>query len=430
MIVTFTNILLILSLTTFLCYLLWFTVFNFERIRDVNSEKKDTPYDLYIMVPLLNEENTIFSYVNNLINELNHVDRSINPNIILIDDASSDKTLKNLHTLCEASLGIRTNIHVLSRRLPNAQQGKGAALNFGLNYIAGLDRRQDDQHTIIGIIDADGFMSAKAMTSVIGAFENNHVSMVQTAVGMNRRNFNWLSKMQDIEFLGANSFMQESRNRLGQAIASGNGQFLTLKMAQDVRWGDSLLEDFEFTVRGLLKQHRALFLPTAIVYQEAVTSLRPLLIQRIRWCEGSMQCFVKYLKKIIVSPHINMGVKIDLSLFLILPFFSMLLNFANIASILIQLTNVFTKRSLPVIIVFSIVIVFTLLIWLMTAIEYFHNTTNLSLLTCLLRAWQCIFYNIILSFIPYVACFYLVTGKRAWAKTTHGQNLALPNGNK
>ncbi len=49
------------------------------------------------MVPLLNEENTIFSYVNNLINELNNVDPTINPNIILIDDASSDRTLDNLY---------------------------------------------------------------------------------------------------------------------------------------------------------------------------------------------------------------------------------------------------------------------------------------------------------------------------------------------
>lgn len=420
-ILIFTNILLVLSLTTFVCYLLWFSIFNFERVRDVKSQKQSIPYELYIIVPLLNEENTIFSYVNNLINELNNVDHTIEPNIILVDDASSDNTLNNLNTIRDATMGIRTNVHVLSRQFPNAQQGKGAALNFGLDYISQLNRQHDDQHTIIGIIDADGFMTAKDITSVIGAFENNHISMVQTAVGMNRRDFNWLSKMQDIEFLGANSFMQESRNRLGQAIASGNGQFLTLDMALAVRWGNTLLEDFEFTVRGLFKQHRALFLPTAIVYQEAVTKLRPLLVQRIRWCEGSMQCFLKYLKKIITSSHINTGVKIDLPLFLTLPFFSMLLNFANICSILVQFGNIFTRKSLPVIIVFFIVIVFTLMIWLMMAIEYFQNTTDLSLLTCILRAWQCIGYNIILSFIPYVAFFYLITGKKAWAKTVHGQ---------
>lgn len=56
----FTNILLILSLTTFICYLLWFYIFNFERVRDIKKQKQADHFDLYIMVPLLNEENTFF----------------------------------------------------------------------------------------------------------------------------------------------------------------------------------------------------------------------------------------------------------------------------------------------------------------------------------------------------------------------------------
>ncbi|KRL68136.1 family 2 glycosyl transferase [Companilactobacillus versmoldensis DSM 14857 = KCTC 3814] len=416
----FTNILLILSLTTFICYLLWFYIFNFERVRDIKKQKQADHFDLYIMVPLLNEENTIFSYINDLINELNQIDQTINPNILLLDDASDDDTLRNLHILQNSLHHLRTKVYILERHFPNAQQGKGASLNFGLDFISKLPTTLDKQHTIIGIIDADGFISAKDINDIIGTFENNQVSMVQSAVAMNRRDYNWLSKMQDTEFLGANSFMQESRNRLGQAIASGNGQFLTLQMAQDVRWGNSLLEDFEFTVRGLFKQHRAIFLPSAIVYQEAVTSLRPLLRQRIRWCEGSMQCFVKYTKKIIQSKVINPGVKIDLSLFLILPFFSMLLNIANICSIIVQLDNIFTRKSIPVLIVFGIVVCATLLVWLMMAIEYHQNTQGLSLFTCILRAWQCILYNFILSFIPYAAFAFLLMGRNSWAKTSHG----------
>lgn len=413
--------LLILSLTTFIGYLLWFSISNFERVRDINSEKKEQRYNLYIMVPLLNEEKTIFTYVVDLINELNNVDETIDPNIILIDDASSDNTLANLQIVKNSMVDNRTNIHILARQFPNAQQGKGASLNYGLDFISSLPSNLDNFHDIIGIIDADGYISAQDMTDVIGTFENNDVSMVQTAVAMNQREHNWLSKMQDTEFLGANSFMQESRNRLGQAIASGNGQFLTLQMAQQVRWGNSLLEDFEFTVRGLFQDFHAIFLPSAIVYQEAVYKFRPLFRQRIRWCEGSMQCLVKYGRSIFTSKTINTGVKIDLSLFLILPFFSMLLNIANISSIIVQAGNVITRHSAPVFIVFGIVVFFTLMIWLMMAIEYYKNTQGLSLIRCIFRAWQCIFYNILLSFIPYAAFAYLVSGKNSWAKTAHGQ---------
>ncbi len=149
--------------------------------------------------------------------------------------------------------------------------------------------------------------------------------------------------------------------------------------------------------------------------------MRPLLRQRVRWCEGSMQCFVKYLGDIIRSKRINTGVKLDLALFLTLPFFSMLLNFANIISIVVQLGNVITRKSVPVMIVFGIVIVFTLLIWLMMAVEYYQNTRGLSMFKCIIRAWECIFYNFILSLIPYAAFAYLITGKNTWAKTVHGQ---------
>ncbi|WP_238704022.1 glycosyltransferase family 2 protein [Companilactobacillus mishanensis] len=417
----FTYVLLVLSLVTFIGYLLWFSIFNFERVRDVNCQKKNGIYKLYIMVPLLNEENTIFSYVNDLINELDLVDQTIIPNIILIDDASDDRTLENIYKLQDMTRHLRPNVYVLDRHFPNAQQGKGAALNYGLSLISQMDDEFDKQHIIVGIVDADGFISAKHITDVIGAFENNPVGMVQTAVSMNKPENNWLSRMQDIEFLGANSFMQESQNRLGEAIASGNGQFITLDMAEAVGWGNSLLEDFEFTVRGLFKDYRALFLPTAIVYQEAVEKLRPLLRQRIRWCEGSMQCLFKYGVRIMTSPKINTGVKVDMTLFLFLPFFSMLLNFANISSILVQITNIFSRKPIPVLIVFTTVIVFTLIIWFYMALEYYRNTNNLSVLKCVWRAWQCIIYNVILSFIPYAALGYLLKGRSTWDKTAHAQ---------
>ncbi len=39
----------------------------------------------------------------------------------------------------------------------------------------------------------------------------------------------------------------------GSALASGNGQFMTLEMARSIRWSDALLDDLEFSLKGLLK---------------------------------------------------------------------------------------------------------------------------------------------------------------------------------
>jgi cellulose synthase/poly-beta-1,6-N-acetylglucosamine synthase-like glycosyltransferase len=362
-----------------------------------------------------------------MLQELNKMGDNISTNIILINDASTDGTLAQLQNLQQNFYSPNTKVYVLNRELPHAREGKGYALNYGLDFIRTLPTSYDNEHTIVGIVDADGFISAEHMKMVIGTFENNRVDMVQTAVSMNNTSHNWLSKMQDMEFLGANSFMQESRNKIGQAIASGNGQFTTLKMADSVRWGNSLLEDFEFTVRGLLKGFRTIFLPGAIVYQEAVRTIKPLFKQRIRWCQGSMQCWIKYSAKIFKSPLIKKTIKADMLLFLTLPFFSMLLNVANSFSAILQFNNIFNQKPLPVVIVFLTVLLFTLFVWLLLGLEYHQNSDRFSLLGCIGRSWECIIYNYVLSFIPYFAFTYLMMGRVKWDKTSHGQTVKAAN---
>lgn len=423
-IIFFTKILLIVSLITFLSYLLWFSIFYLIREKNVKYDSDQTPYDLFIMIPLLNEENTIKSYVKNMVLELNKLTPNIKSNIVLINDGSDDHTLANLHKMEKTVNSPKTNVYILNRVLPNARTGKGNALNYGLNFIQHLPSKFDSTHTIIGIVDADGFISAQHIQMVVGTFQNHHVGMVQTAVAMNHSSHNWLTRMQDLEFLGANSFMQESRNQIGQAIASGNGQFTTLKMATSVRWGNSLLEDFEFTIRGLLKGFKTIFLPQAIVYQEAVKKMVPLWKQRIRWCQGSMQCWIKYSKPLFFSGLVSNPVKTDMLLFLTLPFVSMILNIANGFSALLQFNNIFDRKPLPVLIVFFIVLMFTFFVWSLIGLEYHQNNHSYSVFRCVFRAWQCIIYNYILSYIPYFAFTYLVMGRVKWDKTAHGQTTA------
>lgn len=422
-----TKILLVVSLLTFLSYLLWFSIFYLVRDKDVKYKTKNIPYNLFIMIPLLNEENTINSYVKNMILELNKLHKNIKTNIVLINDGSDDHTLARLNKLQQTIFSPNTNVYVLNRVLPNARTGKGSALNYGLNFIQHLPTEYDEKHTVIGIVDADGFISAKHIQMVIGTFENNPVGMVQTAVSMNLSSHNWLSRMQDVEFLGANSFMQESRNTIGQAIASGNGQFTTLEMAEEVKWGNSLLEDFEFTIRGLLQGFRTIFLPQAIVYQEAVRKLVPLWKQRIRWCEGSMQCWVKYSKKLFLSPLVKNIVKTDMLLFLTMPFIGMILNIANSVSAFMQFKNIFKQKLLPVVMIIIIVLMFTLFVWSLIGLEYHQNDHQRSVFTCVFLAWQCIIYNYILSYIPYFAFTYLVTGRVKWDKTAHAQPKHVTN---
>ena len=114
-------------------------------------------------------------------------------------------------------------------------------------------------------------------------------------------------------------------------------------------------------------------------------------------------------------------------LFLTMPFISMILNIANSVSAIMQFKNIFNQKLLPVVMVFIIVLMFTLFVWSLIGLEYHQNDHKRSVFTCIFLSWQCIIYNFILSYIPYFAFTYLVTGHVKWDKTAHAQTAHATN---
>lgn len=101
---------------------------------------------LFIFVPALNEVNTIVKTVNVLLDSLNSL--PIKTTLVVIDDASNDGTTQKLKLLSNLS-----GLKVIFRQFPNAQQGKGMALNSALEWVE--TRSMAPQRTIIGVIDSD-----------------------------------------------------------------------------------------------------------------------------------------------------------------------------------------------------------------------------------------------------------------------------------
>lgn len=67
-------------------------------------------------------------------------------------------------------------------------------------------------------------MTEKSYRKVLQYFaDDEDLDLLQTRVGMLETN-NWLQLMQDIEFTVINDWIQNTRNRLGNAAASGMGQ--------------------------------------------------------------------------------------------------------------------------------------------------------------------------------------------------------------
>ncbi|WP_157945043.1 glycosyltransferase family 2 protein [Apilactobacillus quenuiae] len=377
------------------------------------DNKIDGKYTLWIIIPALNEAAVIKNTVIRLQNELHKLCKigNINAQIVVIDDCSNDQTLN------EAK---RTSAYVIQTSNKDKHCGKGAVLNCGVNFINAIcDHRRNN---IIGVIDADGIMQFKDFHHIIKLYDDksNRYDMIQSAVQMLNTN-NMVEKAQDFEFGGLNRKAQIARNNYGDGIASGNGQFVTLKMALDVQWGNSLLEDMEFTLRGLLKGYHCYFTEKAVVKQQAVTSIKKYIKQRVRWCTGGIQCS-HFLLAVYKSHNVKRLQKFALTINAITPFAYIFINFFNLLSLIIQirLLIIFPQSNHSF---FTLILIwFILNIGIANSYRIFIIHTDqkkISLTETLYFSISFSIVNLITFFIPIISIKNILTNNLKWDKTDH-----------
>lgn len=114
---------------------------------------------------------------------------------------------------------------------------------------------------------------------------------------------------------------------------SGNGQFLrlgpiTAKIGPHP-WGNALLDDYELTIKMLLKGLHDDYMMETYVYQEALSSLKKFIRQRSRWVQGDLNC-LKYLPLIMRSRRLKLAQKAGIYYFLCQPWINILTDIAII----------------------------------------------------------------------------------------------------
>lgn len=232
------------------------------------------------LVPALNEQVTIRDSVERLLAlELSR------RRVIVIDDASEDRTAEVLAGISHPDLT------VLPRTLPDARQGKAAALDYAYRSLAELG---DRERTIVTIVDADGRLDADAPRFAAAQFEaDSSVGGVQSLVRIyNRRHF--LTWLQDLEFSVYGYLFQAGRDDWGTAGMGGNGQFNRLSALDDVAdetgpWRDRLTEDQDLGLRLIARGWKGRQELRATVDQQGLSKPRRLLSQRTRWSQGNLQ---------------------------------------------------------------------------------------------------------------------------------------------
>ncbi|NEC04157.1 glycosyltransferase family 2 protein [Streptomyces sp. SID7909] len=267
----------------------------------------------HFFVPCRDEEAVIETTVNRL--------RADFPggHVWVIDDASEDRTGAIVGALAARD----DRVHLVSRRLPDARKGKGAALNAAYAALSGEPGRD---RAVVCVVDADGRLSPDALAHAAGpdGFGDPETGGVQ--IGVRMRNVEdarplpgrgrlanacarLLIRMQDAEFAVSNTGMQLLRRRTGSVGLGGNGQFTRLTALDRIAaehgrpWARAaLLEDYELGVQMRLAGYGVTHLADTWVTQEALPRTRRFLTQRTRWAQGNIQC-VRYAGRITGSRH-------------------------------------------------------------------------------------------------------------------------------
>lgn len=375
------------------------------------TQLKEPIEQLIILVPALNEALVIRQTITNFVAQTASLPQV---KMVIIDDASSDQTAQVVNeTLQQLACG--SKVQLLQRYLPEAQQGKGEALNWAYQQLVEPLAPSLRKRVICGVLDADAYMDEVAYLRVMEHFAfDPELSLLQTRVAMFKEQ-NWLQKLQDIEFVIINNWIQNIRNRLGNAAASGNGQFIRVSAVNGYYpWGNALLEDFEFSTRFLLQAKATHYASEIVVYQEALAQVRPFIRQRARWTQGGLDCLVGYWPKILLSKAIGTKAKMEMTFYLLLPFISLATGLANL--LVLVFVSWFIQLYWPIVV--SLLFINSCFNFYILSI-YEHETRRLGIIKKLFFMTIMLGYNYLFYFAIVLACYKKIRRQTKRVKTTH-----------
>ena len=384
--------------------------------------KIDRNLQYYVIVPCFNEAAVIQRTIKCLL-------RFKQFEIVVVDDASSDDSVSQIKQITNS------RVHLLRRYLPNAHTGKGDVLNFALDYICQITIRQrvPFEKVIIGVVDADAQLADNALQRLNAYFSSPRTNVTQMRVKMYPHFKNWLQILQDIEFFSINHMAQIMRMYTKTVGLSGNGQFFRLAPIIDKigahPWGNALLDDYELTIKMMLKKLHVDYMTDTYVYQEALTSPKRFVRQRSRWVQGDLNC-LKYLPQIIKSRVLSRTEKLGIYYFLLQPWLNFLADVAIIILTTITLTHWHNLYGHLTLMTFSLVmaglVVFSLFWGIIFGIFYYRDLAHYH--EPPLKKHQLALLPLGISYMYVILVFSIIMAywrwsfrQNSWIKTEHGK---------
>jgi cellulose synthase/poly-beta-1,6-N-acetylglucosamine synthase-like glycosyltransferase len=225
-----------------------------------------------VLIPAYNEEKVLARTIESVL-EASYPDKEI----IVVDDGSKDQT----HRIAQSY----NNRGVIVIHRPNG--GKATALNHGLLFARG---------EIIVIVDADSQICKNTLVELVKPFRDPEVAAVAGNIKvLNRRNL--LTACQALEYIASINIFRRALDVFGSVtvVPGALGAYRREALeGSGVYDPDTLVEDFDVTLKALKSGKIIQASTSAVSYTEAPQTLRDLFKQRIRWYRGNFQALWKH----------------------------------------------------------------------------------------------------------------------------------------
>ncbi len=281
------KILFLLSVTFIGIYLnVWFLLIVLGNKSKIREKKKVTRLpSISILIPAYNEAKTLYKSLNSVL-KLDYPKNKLET--IVIDNGSTDDTLKVAKKF--ARFKVRTF------RL--AVRSKTKALNLGLKHAKG---------ELIGVLDADTFVTKGCLKKMIGHLDDDRVGAVTNHVKVASPH-KLLPSIQEIEYIFS-AFSKKLISLIGALyIVPGTLSLIRKDIIEKTGFSeDTITEDMDIALCMLKKDYKIVNAIDAISYTEVPTSFRGLLRQRVRWYRGFLQNVRKHSDMIFNKRYPHLG---------------------------------------------------------------------------------------------------------------------------
>jgi poly-beta-1,6 N-acetyl-D-glucosamine synthase len=257
---------------TFWSTLLFVPLALYSKYRESMISEPASYPKLTVIVPAYNEDKVIERTIQALIET-----KYPNKEIIAVDDGSKDNTFQIINKY-------KNQIKALHKE----NGGKASAINFGLAYATG---------EIIVVVDADTIIGMDSLIHLARGFSlSDDVAAVAGNIKVRNRK-NWLTLCQSIEYVAGIQIARRAFDVFGaiSVVPGALGAFKRTALEEIGTYHkDTLVEDFDVTLK-ILKTKLVISASTkATAFTEAPETIHSLYQQRKRWYGGNLQVFSRH----------------------------------------------------------------------------------------------------------------------------------------